>query len=94
MYHTICKPLKDLSFLLLGARGTGKTWLLEAELRKSSLVWIDLLGNQDFLKYQSRPEVLRQKTESALASGKQDKQWGVIDEVQRVPKILDVLFER
>lgn len=90
MYQRLCKPLKDMSFLLLGARGTGKTWLLEEEFRERALIWANLLVNTDFLKYQSRPELLRQEVEAALKRNAADKVWWVvIDEIQRVPQLLN-----
>lgn len=89
MYHRFCKPLKDMSFLLLGARGTGKTWLLEQEFRACALIWTNLLENRDFLKYQSRPEMLRQEVEAALKNTSTNKEWVVIDEIQRVPQLLN-----
>lgn len=89
MYQRNCKPLKDMSFLLLGARGTGKTWLLEQEFRGQSLIWANLLENREFLKYQSQPELLRQEVEAAVKNAVKGKEWVVIDEIQRVPQLLN-----
>ena len=89
MYHRNCNPLKNISFLLLGARGTGKTWLLEQEFREGALLWANLLENRDFLKYQSQPELLRQEVEAALKKNTPGKEWVVIDEIQRVPQLLN-----
>ncbi len=46
-----------MSFLLLGARRTGKAWLLEQEFRGRALIWANLLENREFLRYQSQPEL-------------------------------------
>ncbi|MEZ4754795.1 MAG: AAA family ATPase [Bdellovibrionota bacterium] len=87
MYQRQCNILKDMSFLLLGARGTGKTWLLEEHFKSSSLLWINLLENKEFFKYHKNPDLLRQEIASAIKNTKQN--WVIIDEVQRVPQLLN-----
>jgi len=95
MYQRSCNIHKEMSFLLLGARGTGKTWILEEEFRKSSLLWINLLENRDFLRYHTRPSLLREEITAALRgleSGKGEpggSWWVIIDEIQRVPALLN-----
>ncbi len=78
-----------MSFLLLGARGTGKTWLLEEEFRKDAILWINLLKNQDYLRYQSKPSTLRNEIAESLSGVGSDVAWVIIDEVQRVPQLLN-----
>jgi len=80
-----------MSFLLLGARGTGKTWLLEEHFRQDALLWINLLKHQDFLRYQTRPGRLAQEVKAALGSRPRSSNpaWVVIDEVQCVPQLLN-----
>lgn len=69
------------SFLLLGPRGTGKsTWLRQV---LPDALWIDLLESHRFLALQQDPGQLAQWT-----SGLQRGDWVVIDEVQRVPSVL------
>jgi predicted AAA+ superfamily ATPase len=89
MFHRECKILKDMSFLLLGARGTGKTWLLEEEFRSQAILWINLLKNQDYLRYQSKPATLRQELTERTKQSNGDRSWVIIDEVQRVPQLLN-----
>lgn len=73
------------SFFLFGPRGTGKsTWLKqyypEAEV-------IDLLAPEVFRIYSARPERLREVTRGS--KGKTI----IIDEVQKIPELLDVVHE-
>ena len=77
--RVIEKPSK--SFFLLGPRGTGKsTWLKTLEFRLT----IDLLNTRERLTYLQDPTVLRERT-SKLNKG----DWVLIDEVQKVPELLD-----
>jgi len=75
------------SFFLFGARSTGKSSLIKATpyLRDVKL-YIDLLDPDTEEKYQLNPQVLFEE-----ASLLPKKSWIVIDEVQKIPKILDVV---
>lgn len=70
------------SFFLWGPRQTGKSTLLRAAYPRG--FWIDLLKADEFRRYATRPETLREEV-SALTRGVQV----VIDEVQKVPALLD-----
>ncbi len=71
------------SFFLFGPRGTGKsTWLKQ---RYPDAVLIDLLAPEVFRRYSARPERLRE-----VAGGAEGKTV-IIDEVQKVPELLDVV---
>ena len=70
-------------FFLFGPRGTGKsTWLKQ---HYADAVVIDLLAPEVFRAYSARPERLREVT-----NGSKSKTV-VIDEVQKVPELLDVV---
>jgi predicted AAA+ superfamily ATPase len=75
-------PRPEESFFLWGPRQTGKTSLLRDTYPNA--VWIDLLRTDDVIRYGSRPAFLREELlaqpRGALA---------VIDEVQKVPALLD-----
>jgi predicted AAA+ superfamily ATPase len=77
------------SFFLLGPRGTGKTlWLGEAfpdSLR------VDLLLPENFRFYSSKPERLAEEIDHENRRRKGQPFTVVIDEVQRVPTLLDVV---
>lgn len=83
----LANPLKSHSFFLFGARGTGKTWLLNELLKPYNPTTIDLLSSMDFDRYSQHPELLSEVV-AKLGSG---EQWVIIDEVQKVPALLDMV---
>lgn len=73
------------SFFLFGPRGTGKsTWLKQ---HCPDAVMIDLLAPEVFRAYSARPERLHEITSPA------QKKIIIIDEVQKVPELLDVVHQ-
>jgi len=72
------------SFFLWGPRQTGKSTLLRERYPRAS--WIDLLKADEYRRYVARPELLRQELE---ATDDVTGQQIIIDEVQRVPALLD-----
>jgi len=77
-------PVGD--FFLFGPRGTGKsTWLAEAY--PEALV-LDLLAPDLERRYAARPERLRE-----LIAGHPETEILVVDEVQKVPQLLDVVHQ-
>lgn len=81
MYTRLFKPPRS-SFFLLGPRGSGKSTLLRAKFPDSHL--IDLLPNKNSIKYETDPSLL---TKEVLPLPK--NQWILIDEIQKVPSLLD-----
>ncbi len=81
MFSRMLVPPEGKSFFLFGPRGTGKTtWIHQ---RFPDAVYIDLLESERALELLAFP----QRLESMIPSG--FKGWVVIDEVQKVPVILD-----
>lgn len=74
--------LPEQSFFLLGPRGTGKSTLVRGGVGKA--LWIDLLSEYSFRKYSARPESIIEEVE-----GLPGQQTVVVDEIQRVPAILN-----
>ena len=70
------------SFFLWGPRQTGKSTLLRAAYPDA--LWIDLLKAEEYRRYLQNPELLR----AEVAAQKSVRQV-VIDEVQKVPQLLD-----
>jgi predicted AAA+ superfamily ATPase len=70
------------SFLLLGPRGTGKSTLIRQKLKCQ--LEIDLLKSKSFLPLSSNPSLLEDLTKG-LKSGS----WIYIDEIQRIPSLMD-----
>lgn len=75
--------LKKKSIFLFGPRSTGKTYLIRKTIAEHALV-IDLLRSDVYLRLASAPSDLEGMIE---ASGK--KSWVVIDEIQRLPELLN-----
>jgi len=72
------------SFFLFGPRGTGKsTWLRSA---RPNAIWLDLLDPAAQRLYLARPERLTE-----LIAGQPGVTDIVVDEVQKVPALLDVV---
>jgi len=86
MYSRITPIQTGYSFFLFGPRGAGKSTLLESQLANQAKLWIDLLDPEEEHIFQTRPGELKNRT-SNLSPGS----LVVIDEVQRAPKILDVV---
>ena len=72
------------TFFLWGPRQAGKTTLLRQ--RYPDARWTDLLKSDEFRRYITHPELLRQEIE---AEGAYTGRQVVIDEVQKVPTLLD-----
>jgi len=70
------------TFFLWGPRQTGKTTLLKAVYPHA--LWIDLLKGEEYRRYLQNPELLR-----AEIAAKETVRQVVIDEVQKVPQLLD-----
>lgn len=70
------------TFFLWGPRQTGKSTLLRRCYPEA--VWIDLLKSEEYRRYLATPEFLRQ--ELVHAGG---RPFVVIDEVQKLPSLLD-----
>lgn len=70
------------TFFLWGPRQTGKTTLLRQAYPDAT--WVDLLKADEYRRYIERPELLREELRSRPPTGQV-----VIDEVQKVPALLD-----
>ena len=78
-------PPGEETFFLWGPRQTGKSTLLRGRYPRSR--WLDLLKTDEFRRYTTNPELLRQEIE---AEGRtQAGAQFVIDEIQKVPALLD-----
>jgi predicted AAA+ superfamily ATPase len=77
-------PIPKGSFFLLGPRGTGKTWWTRTAFPKA--LRVDLLNPATLRELAARPERLRE-----LIAGNPECQEVVIDEVQKLPELLEVV---
>ena len=92
MFPRLLKCSKNKSFFLFGARATGKSSYLESFWSRSfrgkhSLLWIDLLEPERERTLSLNPSALEQEIEAL----KEKPRFVVIDEIQKVPKLLDVV---
>jgi uncharacterized protein len=81
MISRLFKYPKDHSFFLLGPRGTGKSLFLRHTF--ASCIYLDLLDDRVFQQLLAQPSRL----EDMIPAG--SKNWIVIDEIQKIPKLLD-----
>jgi uncharacterized protein len=69
------------TFFLWGPRQTGKSTLLKEHY--PDVYWVDLLKPEEFRRYMERPEILREEVRLKGIT------FAVIDEIQKVPELLD-----
>jgi predicted AAA+ superfamily ATPase len=81
MYSRLIKSPANKSFFLFGPRGTGKTTWVKATFPAS--IYIDLLEARLFNDLLANP----QRLENLIPANYKD--WVIIDEVQRIPDILN-----
>jgi len=73
---------KKQSSFLWGARKTGKSHWIKNNFKPGEIELIDLLKTDTFAEYASRPALLRERFENT-------KKLIVLDEIQKVPLLLD-----
>lgn len=91
MFERLSKLPKSNSFFLLGPRGSGKSSLLKETFRGQNVLWIDLLNDELLDHYLRRPQALHSEV-LGLGPGKTPS-WIILDEVQKAPKLLNVVHQ-
>jgi len=81
MYSRLIEPPKEKSFFLFGPRGTGKTTWVKSKFKKA--LYLDLLEAELFNDLLANP----QRLENLIPNNFKD--WVIIDEVQRIPELLN-----
>jgi predicted AAA+ superfamily ATPase len=81
MYSRLIEPPKDKSFFLFGPRGTGKTTWVKSKFTQA--LYLDLLEAELFNDLLINP----QRLENVIPKNFND--WVIIDEVQRIPELLN-----
>ena len=74
------------SYFLFGPRGTGKSTWVKQHLKTA--LYIDLLAPEIFRSYSAKPERLRN-----IAEAQNSVSTIVVDEIQKVPQLLDVIHQ-
>ena len=77
------------SLFLFGARATGKTTLLKNKFKPENAFFINLLDRSLLAKLQSYPNELEPMILPSIEQGKLI----IIDEVQRIPELLDIVHK-
>jgi len=95
MFQRIVNPPNSMSFFLFGARGTGKSTWLQGRFFEGEHLWVDLTDPGQERRCARRPEILLDEwkalSETLSRKKKVGSPWIVIDEVQKIPAILDVV---
>lgn len=86
MIQRSLKPLKNHSFFLFGPRGSGKSTWLEQNYSKKDYLWFNLLEPKTEMELKRDPELILKQWELL----RQKPQGIIIDEVQKLPQLLDV----
>lgn len=80
--YTRLLNLPNGSILLFGPRGTGKsTWIRQ---KFNNATFYDLLDSREVLRLERNPQILYNELENLPAQS-----WVVLDEVQKVPSLMD-----
>ncbi len=87
MKARIVQPPSRQSSFLLGARGTGKSTLLNHDYSDDAVFYIDLLNLDTERRYSKDPQSLFQEILALPSTIKTI----VIDEIQKIPALLDVV---
>lgn len=83
MYSRLIKPPAQKSFFLFGPRGTGKSTWVRQNFPKA--LFYDLLDPKIYNDFLANPQNLE------IYAKKEKFDWIVIDEIQRVPELLNVV---
>ena len=81
MYSRLIKPPGEKSFFLFGPRGTGKSFWVRHAFPEAC--YVDLLEADHFQELLASPQRLEGKIPPHF------KNWIILDEVQRIPEILN-----
>lgn len=87
MFIRSLKLSKKYSFFLFGARNTGKTTLIKHSFAKEETLFIDLLNINEEERFLKNPQEL----ESIVLELPKNIKYIVLDEIQKIPKLLDVV---
>ena len=85
-FQRIIKFPKNYSFFLFGPRGVGKSTIIRKNFNKNS-IYIDLLDPKQEIRFTSDPNEL----ENIVRNLDLKTTYIIIDEVQKIPKLLDLV---
>ena len=85
MVQRTIKLPEEKSFFLFGPRQTGKTWLLRHTFDPAKAMTYNLLLSDEYMRLNARPQLFRDE----VLQRPQSVTHVILDEVQRVPALLD-----
>lgn len=85
----MCKPLKSKSFFLFGARGVGKSTFIDVHLKQERKLVYDLLDPELEDLFMLEPNRLKSEVLAKI----DQIEWVVIDEIQKCPKLLNIVHQ-
>ncbi|MBI2606727.1 MAG: ATP-binding protein [Deltaproteobacteria bacterium] len=88
MFQRLLRAPPSKSFFLFGARGTGKSTYVKKQWGQNHF-YVNLLLDRWERRYQGNPDLLIADIDAL----EKRPEWVVIDEVQKVPKLLDAVHE-
>ncbi len=89
MFDRLTKPLKSKSFFLFGARGVGKSTFFRTFFRGDRVLYYDLLDPEIENRFIVSPQDFRDE----IVAQKGQYDWIIIDEVQKCPKLLNIVHK-
>lgn len=90
MFNREINPAKSKSYFLFGPRQTGKSTFVKSLITGKDL-YIDLLPQRNFLNYAKNPGRVREEILAHLR--RYDNPLCIIDEIQKIPTLLDEVHE-
>lgn len=87
MFQRIVKLTLSNSFFVFGARGTGKSTLIQQRFGEKKILYFDLLDPEVEDRFARKPKLL----EDQVLAQANELEWVIVDEVQRVPKLLNLV---
>lgn len=89
MFARLINPLQSKSFFLFGARGVGKTTFVRNFFAGVPTLNYDLLDPEIEDRFAMHPEAMRDE----IMARKGTFEWVIIDEVQKCPRLLNVVHK-
>ncbi len=89
LFQRLCKHLLSNSFFLFGARGTGKSTLVNHLLTSRPHWKINLLDPAEEERFSTNPSLFAAEARARAKT----MEWIFIDEVQKIPAMLDIVHD-
>ena len=92
MIKRLLNPSHKDSYFLFGPRGSGKTTFLLQRFPPDQYFWVDLADEETFERYSNKTSLIRDDwLEGRVSVEKKVRNWVIIDEIQLVPRMLNMV---